>query len=190
MSQDQKKYSHPLKKYFINRFLNKVFERIQNLKAQKILDIGCGEGFADNFLLAKNGKLEITGIDKGKELLTIAKGKNPQAVYKEGDIYNLRRYENNFDLVLVMEVLEHLKDPGFAVAEVKNIFPRAIYTVPREPWFSIFSLLSGSYLKTLGRHPNHQNFWDEKSFNNFLLQFYNDVKIESSFPWLIAVCTR
>jgi len=109
--------------------------------------------------------------------------------YFLGDIYSLK---NNkcYDLLLMMEVLEHLINPKEVLLKAREIAPLAIFSVPYEPWFSIFSFFSGKYLKTLGKHSEHVNFWNEKTFKKLLEEYYPQVKISISFPWLIAVCRR
>ena len=72
---------------------------------------------------------------------------------------------------------------------IKNLVQKnAIISVPNEPLFSFISLLSGSYIKRWGRHPEHINFWNLRSFNNFLSQEFDSVNIKTVFPWLITIC--
>lgn len=190
MSQDQEKYLHPVKNFFITRFLSKILGEIRLLQAKKILDVGCGEGFADRFFLDRDNSLRIFGIDIEENFIKAAKERNPEAVYKRGDINSLGISGKNYDLVLMIEVLEHLKEPEKAISEIKKLAPMAIFSVPNEPWFSLLSLFSGSYIRTKGKHPDHINFWNNKSFKRLLLKYYHKVRIVISFPWLIAVCER
>ena len=188
-SQDEKKYGHKIRKIFINCFLKKVLSEIELGGAVDILDLGCGEGFPHHYFLERKRELRITGIDLNSDLLEKAKNRNPLVNYFLGDIYSLK---NNkcYDLLLMMEVLEHLINPKEVLLKAREIAPLAIFSVPYEPWFSIFSFFSGKYLKTLGKHPEHVNFWNEKTFKKLLEEYYPQVKILISFPWLIAVCRR
>ena len=188
-SQDEKKYQDRLRKVFINCLLERILKEIKNSRSERILDIGCGEGYTHQYFLEKENNLKIVGIDLNQELLKKAKNKNPEVFYQEGDIYSLKIREK-LDLVLLTEVLEHLKECQKALTQVKEIAPIGIFSVPYEPWFSIFSLLSGKYIKTLGKHPEHLNFWNKKTFKSLLLEHYSKVKIIVSFPWLIAVCKK
>ncbi|RJR23668.1 class I SAM-dependent methyltransferase [Candidatus Microgenomates bacterium] len=189
-SQDKKKYTHFIKRKFVDFFLNKINEKIDVLDAQKIVDIGCGEGYPESFFLERKPNLKITGIDTNDQHLKEAKKKNPKAEYIKGDIYNLNFNKDFFDLAIVLEVLEHLKEPNVAVGQVKKISKKAIFSVPYEPWFSLLSFLGGSYIKSLGRHPEHVNFWNIESFKKMLLKDYGKVNIELAFPWIIAVCEK
>lgn len=187
-SQDKKKYRHFLKRIFINNFLGSVAENIETLKAKNVIDVGCGEGYSDALLLKKLPCLEIIGIDINEQYLKQAKKNNPKIKYLKKDIFNLDFHTNAFDLAIVLEVLEHLKNPGQAIKQVKKISHKAIFSVPHEPWFSLISLLSGNYMKTFGRHPEHINGWNQKTFKQLLCKDYNEVNIKLSFPWIIAVC--
>jgi len=188
-TQDEEKYQNKLRKVFINLLLERILKEIKNSCSEKILDIGCGEGYTHQYFLGKENNLKITGIDLNQELLKKAKDKNPEVCYQKGDIYSLKIKEK-FDLVLLTEVLEHLKDYQKGLTQVRELAPIGIFSVPYEPWFSVFSFLSGKYLKTLGRHPEHLNFWNKKTFKDLLLEYYSEVKIIVSFPWLIAVCKK
>jgi 2-polyprenyl-3-methyl-5-hydroxy-6-metoxy-1,4-benzoquinol methylase len=187
-SEDQKKYDNKIKKLLINNFLNSIYFFINKFNVSNILDIGCGEGYPDNFFLNKNSNLKITGIDSNSSFLKKAKIKNPKVNYLIGNIYDLSFIKNKTDLVLCMEVLEHLKDPQKALSEIKKKSQKTIISVPYEPWFSIMSLFSGNYLRNFGRHPDHINSWNKKRFKQFLLHQYDDVKIKISFPWIIGIC--
>lgn len=189
-SEDKSKYENGFKSVLINFFLNSVYQVIKNTRANKILDIGCGEGYPDNFFLKKDKTLKITGIDENEIYLLKAKNKNPEVKYLSGNVNNLSSINNKFDLVLLMEVLEHLQFPQKALSEVIKCSTKAIITIPYEPWFSIMSFVSGNRLKNFGQHPGHINNWNRNSIKRFLLHYYKDVKIKVSFPWIIAFCSN
>jgi len=187
---DQRKYNHWLKRIFLERFLKTILEEIRYSKAKTILDLGCGEGYPDEYFFKNLPGLKLIGIDKNENLLKNARKKNPGCFYQTGNILNLPFKKWQFDLVLVMEVLEHMRNPEKIILQTKKIAPKAIYTVPFEPWFSFCCFLSGNYLSRLGRHPDHLNFWNKRSFKQVLDKFFRKVKIRITFPWLIAVCEK
>lgn len=190
-SQDQKKYSSLVKLIFIKRLMRRIIDEVDKSGARKILDIGCGEGYPDHYLLDRFGsKLEILGIDFNPDLLELAQMKNPEARYLKQDIYQLEFTKNQFDLILMTEVLEHLGNPLKALLKVNLFAPTALISVPYEPWFSVFSFLSGSYLKSIGKHPDHVSFWNKESLRDILSKIYREVNVIISFPWLIGVCKK
>ncbi len=188
-SQDEKKYRNRIRKIFVNCFLKNVLSEIEFSGAVDILDLGCGEGFPHHFFLKRKKQLRITGVDLNNDRLEKARKRNRQANYLQGDIYSLKN-NKSYDLLLMMEVLEHLRNPKEVLPKIRKFAPLAIFSVPYEPWFSIFSFSLGKYLTTLGKHPDHVNFWNKKTFRDLLKEYYPQVKISISFPWLIAVCKK
>lgn len=179
-----------MKSFFDRRLLGEISALISKENVKTIIDIGCGEGYPDGFLLARDPLLKIVGVDIDCRAVDIARKKNPGIVYQEGDIYSLSGKENGFDLALVLEVLEHLNDAEKAVQGVKRMAPRAIFSVPQEPLFSFASFVSGNCVKSGGKHPDHINFWNKDSFGKLLQKEYREVEIKTVFPWLVAYCRK
>lgn len=184
----QQKYqsSHPLRRFLINRFLIKILKEIENQNPRNILDVGCGEGQADSFFLKFHPNLKITGVDFDEKALKEAKINCPAMKIKKADVYHLPFADKSFDLILCLEVLEHLKNPERAIKEIKRIGRHFLISVPNEPFFSLLSFFSGKYLKTFGHHPEHLQFWSKKSFTEFIKKEIPKTKIKISFTWLIA----
>ncbi|HUV71523.1 MAG TPA: class I SAM-dependent methyltransferase [Clostridia bacterium] len=187
-SQEEKKYRHPVKTIFISQLLKEIVRVIRKSKAKTVIDIGCGEGYPDKVICAQLPKIKLVGVDIDPQVLKKAKEQNPSVEYCREDIFKLNFKSAEFDLGLVLEVLEHLKEPEKAVGEVKRVTKKALFSVPFEPWFSLASLASASYLKTKGKHPDHVNFWNPSNFEQLLRKHYNKVRIRRIFPWLIAFC--
>ncbi|GAB6034218.1 bifunctional 2-polyprenyl-6-hydroxyphenol methylase/3-demethylubiquinol 3-O-methyltransferase UbiG [Galenea microaerophila] len=98
---------NPLRLQFIQQF--------QPIKAQKILDIGCGGGILSESL-AQAGA-EVTGIDLATEVLTIAKLhalESGVSVNYQCQAAEEHAQENAecYDVVTCMEMLEHVPDPA------------------------------------------------------------------------------
>lgn len=184
----QQKYGsfHPLRRFLIKRFLKRVLMEIKSKKPVNILDIGCGEGQADKYFLENLPEIKITGVDVDEKALSKAKINCPRMKVKKASIYNLPFKDFSFDLVISLEVLEHLAEPRRALKEIKRIGRKFIVSVPYEPYFSLLSFLSGKYLKNFGRHPEHIQAWDKITFAKFVKKEFPKAKIKTCFPWLIA----
>jgi Methylase involved in ubiquinone/menaquinone biosynthesis len=78
-----------------------------DVKGKKILDIGCGPGLYDS-LLIKRGAI-VQGIDISKELIGIAKKEAPTTELIVGDATRLPYKNSEFDIVIAIHVLYHLK---------------------------------------------------------------------------------
>ena len=183
---------NPIQKFLINNFYQSLISLIKPLKANSILDVGCGEGFTlVNFRRSKIGKF-LEGIDYSKDSITLGKKMYPNLNIKEGNIYKLSYPTNSFDLLVCTEVLEHLQDPTEAIRELARVSKKHIvFSVPNEPFFTLANLLRGKYLKTLGNQPEHINHWTNGGFRKFLRK--NGLKIscsKSPFPWALVLARK
>jgi len=190
-SRDSKKYltSNPLKKKMINKFLQDFYSLIGNLQVKTILDIGCGEGFVDKFLFQKNPQYQIRGIDISKEVIKEARKRVPELLVQEGDAYNLPFKRDTFDLTICTEVLEHLSRPQKAILEARRVSREyCLFSVPNEPVFSLLTFFSGGYLKRLGKHPDHVNFWTKRAFERLIRKYFTKpIKVRTSFAWTLVL---
>ena len=194
-SSNHKKYEtkNPVKAHFIKNF-KKTFTEIEDfMDNNKICDLGCGEGFIINHLLSKNPTLNIQGYDLEESAIKIAKELNPSASFGTVNVTNIDEAIKNqqFDYVLLMEVLEHIPEFEKVLKQVQQMkFKKFIISVPNEPLFSYGNLIFGKNIKRLGKDIEHVNFWNEKTFKTLLNQYFNVIKIKKPFPWLMCVCEK
>lgn len=189
-TEDSKKYLtlNPIKKKLTNQFLEDIHFYIKQLNPRTILDIGCGEGFVDQFLIQRSPHCQIRGIDISLESIQLAQKRTPKLDIQQGNAYNLPFKDNTFDLTIATEVLEHLNNPEKAIMEARRVSKKyCLFSVPSEPLFSLLSLLSGSHISRLGRHPNHINFWSKKSFQNLIQNYFAKLMVHTSTIWTIAI---
>jgi len=88
----------------------------------QLLDIGCGAGFLSNELA--NLGYELTGVDQSAGSLEVARRHAPQGidvVYTKADAYQLPFPDGSFEAVLLMDFLEHVDEPGRAIAEAARV---------------------------------------------------------------------
>ena len=79
---------------------------IQNLKGQKILDIGCGPG-RDAKYFSEHG-LDVTGIDLTSNFVKIASRNVPNAEFIQMDMKSLNFPENTFDSIWACASFLHI----------------------------------------------------------------------------------
>ncbi len=97
----------------ILRLINKV---LPEQKGIKILDTGCGTG--EFFpLLKEYGKVQ--GIDTAEEAVESCQKRDYQTAF--GSILNIPFPENTFNLVLALDVIEHIEDDFLAVQELNRV---------------------------------------------------------------------
>jgi ubiquinone/menaquinone biosynthesis C-methylase UbiE len=179
---------NPVVQHLIDRFYQRLESTVSPLAPRSLLDAGCGEGETLTRLSAPEC---LVGLDVNADAVAFAARRCPRAEVLRGSVYQLPFADRSFDLVLCLEVLEHLQEPQRAVAELGRVSRRdVVVSIPHEPWFRIGSALRGKYLRNLGNHPEHVNHWDRRDLRRFLEPGLEVVGIRGSFPWLIAHCRR
>lgn len=92
------------------------------LKNIKMLDVGCGGGLLSE-PFARLGA-DMTGIDAGEKNIEVAKihAKRSELKidYRFQDVEELAKTDEKFDVILAMEIIEHVADVESFVAALKN----------------------------------------------------------------------
>ena len=127
LSNFEKKYWwHVGRRKIIKNLIEGFLNQHQNLE---ILDVGCGTGGNYN-LLKKYGK--VKGIDASKTAIDLCKKNNFTDVVL-GDCRNAGFNAFSFDLIIALDLLEHLEGEAEALKEFKRILKtngNIIVTVP------------------------------------------------------------
>lgn len=86
-----------------------------------LLDVGCGAGFISNHFAGCG--MRVTGIDLSEGSLAVARKHDAtkSVAYIAGDAYHLPFEDAQFDVVTAMDFLEHVEDPGRAIAEMSRV---------------------------------------------------------------------
>lgn len=103
------RYHHP---YLMNPLLAMLKEaKPTDSSTIKVLDLGCGNGSLTH-IIAQQG-YDVVGLDSSEQGITIAQQSFPECKFIEADIYNPAPSDllNTFDIVIGVEVIEHLLFP-------------------------------------------------------------------------------
>src|SRR5579872_4398287 len=130
----KKSSKHPVNNYFLKNFNKALIKESKKLRPASVLDVGCGEGFVlSSFKANKIGK-KLEGVDYSEQAVRVGKKLHPYLDLKKGNIYKLPYDDNSFDLVICIEVLEHLEYPDRALKELMRVSKKnLILSVPNEP---------------------------------------------------------
>lgn len=83
-----------------------------------VVDVGCGYGWLlDNFLPAKH----LSGSDISEHAISMAQHRHPDRDYRQGDLHNGAPFDGPFDLVLAVNLIEHLSDPEAGIASIDRL---------------------------------------------------------------------
>ncbi len=192
VSFNQSKYEsrNPFKRMALDFFYQALVE--MPFEAKTVLDAGCGEGFGANRLLDKFPGIDMIGTDLSWSALVAAKEISSDLETFQADVTRLPFAENQFDMIVSLEVLEHLPEPEKAVQAYQRTTARyLLLSVPNEPVFRTMRMLEGSDILQWGDHPEHVNHWNFISFARFLKKQGLRVitwKVPFPFTWVIVLC--
>ncbi len=181
---------NPLARLLFDRFYGTLRQMVNELRPESVLDAGCGEGEALDRL---RGVLpdEVRGFDNNPACVDFAAVRLPKYRFRTGDVRHIDCESSQFDLVLCLEVLEHLDEPALALRELVRVSRRHIViSVPNEPLFRLTNLARGKYVGRWGDHPEHCQHWNRSSLAALLAGWTDVTAVRSSYPWLIASCRK
>lgn len=142
----------------------------------RILDVGCGEGLLVEEYRVRGA--DITGLDLNYESPAVRRGDITQMPFDAG----------TFDVVLALDVIEHLNfaDQDRAVVEIERVLARGgqfLVTVPNLAHFSsrLAFLLSGRLLRTsrIDRHPGDRPYAE---YRKLFGQHFELRRVRGLFP--------
>ncbi len=178
---------NPVMRRIISRFVDSICQRIMTLKPTRIVDFGCGEGQIAHAISQLPIEFDYCGFDLNEQSLEEARRLNPEVRFERADLLTLEPDVGSADLVICLEVLEHLPDPQHVLMQIMQWTTRdAIVSVPWEPYFRIGNLMRGRHLRRLGNHPEHLHHFNATSLTSMLESHSLHVRVESCFPWLIG----
>ena len=137
--------------YFYAMYRAEVLARVQGIRGRDILEVGCGEGmmFAGTTTAPVQMDVSLTRVGR-------AVGKCRLLLCADG--YQLPFASQRFDVVLLIAVLEHTREPWRMLSEARRVLKsggRAIMVVPNDATMSAGRLL---LRKCPIRYPDHLTF--------------------------------
>jgi len=114
-------------------------------KNDNILDIGCGNGFVA-YDIAQKAKT-VLGIDINKQNIEFAKEHYQQKnlTFIIGDATKCQ-FKNHLDIVVLSNVLEHIKNRVAFLRKIKKIAPKILIRVPmiNRDWLTLYKKEKGA----------------------------------------------
>jgi 2-polyprenyl-6-hydroxyphenyl methylase / 3-demethylubiquinone-9 3-methyltransferase len=140
---------NPCRLEFITTKLRQHFDKIENIS---ILDVGCGGGLTAEPLARLGAK--VTGIDGAESLIKIARAhadmEKLTVDYRHGHTGDLLKDKKRYDVVLALEVIEHVTDTDQFVDEIsKLVVPHGLVifsTLNRTPASLALGVVAAEYI--------------------------------------------
>ena len=137
--------------YFYEMYRAEVLARVNGVEGRDILEIGCGEGMMFDGTPTLPVQMDVSwtrvarAVGKGRYLLC-------------GDGYELPFATASFEVVLLIAILEHTREPQRVLAEAKRVLKpggRVVIVVPNDATMSAGRLLLRKFPI---RYPDHVTF--------------------------------
>jgi len=178
--------TNPVEQKMMAGFFDALDSMLDGLQPEIVVEVGAGEGRITDRLMAAFPEAMITGLDLPDDELATEWSDSPAPMFF-GDVTRLPFADASVDLIVGVEVLEHVPQPGRALAEIDRVCRgHAILSVPREPIWRIGNMARGRYLGDLGNTPGHINHWSARSFERFVGHSMAVEQTARPLPWTMV----
>ncbi len=155
------------------RIYRLLLKSVQNVQFETVLDVGCGTG--DNLMFIKSifPSMMAFGIDITEAALKVARERIHGGRFWIDDIQNPKQINSRFDLVIFLEVIEHLENDLKALENISKITNK-------------YLLLStvGGRMREVEREIGHYRNYGVRQLNDMLdsVGFRQKKTIQWGFP--------
>lgn len=137
-------------------------------KRENVLDIGCNTGELCH-ILSKNYNIYAEGVDINESAINIAKKRYPKLRFFAGNINNIK-IRKRYDVVIMMQVIEHLEEPEKMLKTVKEHLEdngRIIISTPNK-WAFVDKLKCKAVGKKFAYDPTHVQLFNPPNLKKLL----------------------
>jgi SAM-dependent methyltransferase len=182
--------TNPLEQRMMRGFMAALDGMLEGFSPQRILEVGVGEGHVTARVRERFPEASIIGVDlPDEELAGDWRAAGLACVF--GDATRLPVPDGAFDLVLAIEVLEHIPSPDAALREIARVCSGTfIASVPFEPIWRAGNLARRRYMGDLGNTPGHVNHWTRWGFTRFVGRRFAVEEVKSPLPWTMVRAHR
>jgi ubiquinone/menaquinone biosynthesis C-methylase UbiE len=170
-------------------FLSALDHMLDGLQPTRVLEVGAGEGEILERLATRFPAASVQGIDLPDDDLA-AEWTRRGVTAEFGDATAMRFADAEFDLLLAIEVLEHIARPERALREMARVVNgTVVFSVPFEPVWRAGNMARGRYVRQWGNTPGHVNHWNRWSFAKLVGQYFDVHEVASPMPWTMLRAT-
>lgn len=182
--------SNPVVRRIMAGFLRALDSALPPAGVSSVLEVGVGEGDISDRVRSWYPGASLVGIDLPDVDLA--------AEWRRRGLHNTFASASRlpfgdacFDLVLAIEVLEHVPDPGAALAEMARVARGpVVVSVPCEPLWRVLNVARGKYLRALGNTPGHIQHWGPRSFSRLVGEHLDVIEVRRPLPWTMVRARR
>ena len=177
---------NPIEKRMMAGFFTALDRMLDRLQPQVVVEIGAGEGRITERLVARFPSATVVGLDLPDTNLAEEWDEIEVPMFF-GDATRMPFVDGSIDLVVGLEVLEHVPRPELAIADIARVCRgTAILSVPREPIWRAGNMARGRYLRDWGNTPGHVNHWSSRAFERFVGTHLDVIETAHPLPWTMT----
>ncbi len=178
--------TNPIERRMMSGFLRALDEMVDGLTPARVLEIGAGEGEVLARVTARHPGAVVIGCDLADHDLA-GEWRAAGHLGLFADATRLPFPDRAFDVVLAIEVLEHIPRPERALAELARVCSGTLVaSVPLEPVWRAGNIARGRYVRQLGNTPGHVNHWTRRGFRSFVATRFDVESVRAPLPWTMV----
>ena len=178
--------TNPVEQRMMRGFFAALDDALAGLSPSVVVEVGAGEGRITERLRERFPDATVVGLDLPDARLQ-DEWRDAGVPMFVGDATRLPFTDASIDLVVALEVLEHVPRPERALDEIARVCRgAAVLSVPREPIWRIGNLARGRYVGDLGNTPGHVNHWSARSFRRFVARRLRVETSSTPLPWTMV----
>jgi SAM-dependent methyltransferase len=175
---------NPIERRLMDGFFRALDRMLPHEAPRRVLEVGAGEGHVAARVRERWPQTRVVTFDLPDPELVEA-WERGRGVFGSAD--RLPFVDGAFDLVLAIEVLEHLPWPDRALAEISRVARGPVVaSVPREPLWRVLNLARGKYVRALGNTPGHVQHWSRRGFARQVGAHLRVDATASPLPWTVV----
>ena len=184
--------NNPIQRALIHHFKAQAVRLVQGIAPRTILEVGCGEGYMLDALSRGGIQASLHGVDFSEPAIEDARQRlGARAELEARDGRELADDGRTFDLVMMLEVLEHIPQPEQMLPILERLTRRhLLLSVPWEPMFRGLNLARGKHVTAWGNDPEHVNHWGRRGFFRFVEQRFTIREAPLVAPWTMVLAER
>jgi ubiquinone/menaquinone biosynthesis C-methylase UbiE len=157
---------------------------------QSLLDLGSGEGVVLD-LINESFDIDVCGTDLDIRRVALAVQRVAGGDFFLGDAHSVPLKDNSFDMVITLELLEHVGKPALALSEAKRVTRKYLLaSVPHEPWWRIGNMLRLKYLSQFGSTPEHIHHWTLGGFKDLIRTQFTIIEVKTPLLWSFILAEK
>lgn len=179
---DKEAASNPIERKLVSGFSAALLD-LMPARPHRVLEVGCGEGGQLRKVARLAPGAQLFGFDLPSDALA-ERWEGLAASMAVGTAEALPYPDATFDLVLALEVLEHVADPDAVLAEIARVATgTVVLSVPWEPVWRLGNLARGRYVGSLGNTPGHVQHFGRRGFQATVARHLSVTALRRPFPW-------